>query len=145
MRDIRFRVFDRDTKKMYYRAGLCLGDNTITAVNGDVMQYVGHSDMANKDIFELDILRETLEMAEGDVNNYFIVTWVQEWAMFAALLHDEYYKYLKEGADSLDESMFWTFTIEKGNQFSVCGNILEHPDYIRKALELEGQIEGDEA
>lgn len=101
------------------------------------LQSTGHVDSAHKEIFECDILRETIEMEHGDVNHYFIVTWISEWSMFAALMHEEYDKYLSNGAEALDESMFWTFTIEKGNGFTVCGNILEHTDYIRKALELE--------
>lgn len=101
------------------------------------LQSTGHTDSKNKEIFEGDILRETIEEEFGDVNNYFIVTWINEWSMFAALIHTEYDGYLKRGAESLDESMFWTFTIEKGNTFTVCGNLYEHPDYIIKCREAE--------
>jgi uncharacterized phage protein (TIGR01671 family) len=103
------------------------------------LQSTGHSDQKDVEIFEGDILRETIELEEGDVNHYFIVTWISEWCLLAALLHTEYEKYVKYGADSLDESMFWTFTIERGNQFAVCGNIHQHPNYIQNALVEEGK------
>jgi hypothetical protein len=136
MRVIKFRYWDG--KDMIYNP-FSFGQNYPM---NDLLQFVGHVDCKNVEIYEGDILRETIEMEEGDINHYFVVTWISEWAMFAALLHSEHDKYLAKGVDELDESMFWTFTIEKGNDFTVCGNIHEHPDYIRKCLESEDITEG---
>lgn len=56
MREIKFRVWDNDTKKMYDKSGLMVGDNIVSAVNGSIMQYTGYSDISNRFIYEGDII-----------------------------------------------------------------------------------------
>ena len=116
---------------------LYFGEHGFMKANADdieLMQYTGQDDSAVKPIYEGDILRATIEEEFGDINHYFIVTWINEWSIFAALSHDEYPNYLTKGAEALDESMFWTFNIENGNTHTVCANIYEHPDYIQKCM-----------
>jgi uncharacterized phage protein (TIGR01671 family) len=157
-REIRFRGWHSVANKMFSPEEMAadqltlLPTGTFINVNGThtslstiydrnkfiALQSTGHTDSHNKEIFESDILRETIEWGDTDINNYYIVTWISEWCMFAALIDGEYENYLSKGAEALDEAMFWTFTIEKGNDFTVCGNIYEHPDYIRKCREAEG-------
>lgn len=66
-----------------------------------------------------------------DVRYYMVIVWISEWCLFASLHIDEYKKYLKDGAESLDESMFWTYTIENSEvDFHYAGNIHQHPHLL---------------
>lgn len=68
---------------------------------------------------------------EEDVRYYMVIVWISEWCLFASLHIDEYKKYLKDGAESLDESMFWTYTIENSEvDFHYAGNIHQHPHLL---------------
>lgn len=161
-RQIKFRAFTRD-KKMHYNvvpfqwdycistmSHKCISSNGVgilgsggteakfevggfSIIDGHLTQFTGKSDLHNKEIFEGDILRATDESEFGEINHYYICVWINEWCIFAAVEYQEYENYVKDGASALDESMFWTFNIENGSDFTVCGNIYEHPDYIRKA------------
>jgi hypothetical protein len=146
MRQIRFRAWDDHNKEMinpycelkennHFWGEDMTNTHYISPVA--VMQYIGQVDTHKNPIYEGDILRITDESEMGDVNHYFIVTWINEWSIFAALAHYEYPTYLDNGAKKLDESMFWTFTIESDNTFTVCANIYEHPDYIKKCMITE--------
>lgn len=150
MKEIRFRIFDGE--KMIYPTGqdyVIRFDGVVGKFNGKtydtvddpkVMQFTGQSDITGKDIYAGDILRTTDEGEFGDINHYYVVTWISEWAIFAVLSHYEHIKYLDQGAKDLDETMFRTFNIEEGNTYTVCANIYEHPDYIKNCM-----IAGDES
>ena len=55
--------------------------------------------------------------------------------MFAwiCITDGEYQKYLDEGAESLDEFMFWTYTFNEDDiaKANICGNIHQNPELLR--------------
>lgn len=157
MRDFKFRAFDKRLNKMVFTGFHLIGE--VTAFNGMhewimehmaetpeaetsldrwddfvYMQWTGHTDSNNKDVYEGDVHREEIEFDTGDELYYFVCVWIQEWSIFAwlSVTDGEYQKYLVEGADSLDETMFWTYNIERANKITVCGNIYEHPHLLEK-------------
>lgn len=56
-RIIKFRVWDFDTKKMYYKTGLMIGNNSVQAVNGIVSEFIGIVDKNEVEVYEHDIVR----------------------------------------------------------------------------------------
>jgi hypothetical protein len=104
-----------------------------------VGQYTGHN-IGEQPIYEGDIIRVE-EDADGidpeDEMNWYVVTWVKEWCMFA-MLHtkNEYFQYLKDGKAELDEFLFWTFPLscskDDPEKYFLCGNIHENPELLQK-------------
>lgn len=97
----------------------------------EIMEFSNHQ-INGVDLYECDIIRNTKSDDEEDENEYLICCFIKEWGMFGVLTIDEYHKYLREGAESLDEYMFWTFPIQdKDNeQRRICGNIYQNPELI---------------
>jgi len=94
-------------------------------------QYTGRKTIKGRDLYEGDIVFVEESEPEGDKRYYLVIVWIPEWAMFASLHMDEYHKFLKEGAEALDETMFWTYTIETAEKdFHYAGNLYENPELI---------------
>ncbi len=78
-----------------------------------------------KPIHQFDIIREELDKE----TNYYVVTWITEWARFALLTKIESEMYSEEGITALDETMQETFGLfEEQEQFySIAGNMFQSP------------------
>lgn len=150
MREIKFRVWDESRKKMVYifsdklnSKNYCIfpkDDSTLFCGNyldnGDwqeleLLQFTGRKCYNKKDVYEGDILFYEEQEDSGDVRYYLVVVWIQEWNMFASLHIDEYLKYIKSGAEALDEVMFWTYTLEGSEGYHYAGNIFENPELLQ--------------
>lgn len=92
-----------------------------------VSQYTGLLDKSWIKIFEGDII------VDKDKNTA-IVVWIEEWAMFGCMFHDEWELYMNTGIQEIDESMFWTFPIEN-REYKVIGNIHENSDLFSESPE----------
>lgn len=99
--------------------------------NIELMQFTGKTCHNNKDVYEGDILFYEESEDDGDKRYYLVVTWIQEWCMFATLHVDEYHNYLKKGKEALDEVLFWTYPIEDSNDYHYAGNIHEQSELLK--------------
>ena len=108
-----------------------LGEDWIFIENNDciVLEYTGRKDKNDAWIYEGDIFR----IEEDDVILYTVVVWVQEWCMFCTLIVDEYLQYLQKGMKTIDEPMFWTYTLEDTDspKHYLCGNIHKNPELLK--------------
>jgi uncharacterized phage protein (TIGR01671 family) len=105
-----------------------------------VGQFTGLLDKNGKEIYEGDIFRIEESSEDDDRIFYVVITWVKEWAMFCSLLvESEYFDYLNDGIEALDEPMFWTYTLEDTNsrKHFLCGNIYQNQELI---LEAKGTV-----
>ncbi|MFO0447622.1 MAG: YopX family protein [Pseudomonadota bacterium] len=98
-----------------------------------IMQYTGRRTVQGKEIYEGDIVFVEESNNYGDKRYYLVIVWIPEWTMFASLHLDEYKKFLEQGTDSLDEFMFWTYTLQDSEKsFHYAGNIYENPQLLNK-------------
>jgi YopX protein len=136
-REIKFRAWDTVEVKGFNRTCKTWAFEKIQQSGVFVMQFTGHIEN-EKEIYEGDIFREEIDGNHGDVDEiyYSVVTWIKEWCMFACLIikdgQNEYQNYLDNGAEMLDESMFWCFPlqIEKYGKRYLAGNIFQNPELL---------------
>jgi uncharacterized phage protein (TIGR01671 family) len=140
MKEIKFRAWSNNPKDMLYHGvdGVEIYVHSKSAFKGSydyndivLMQYTGKKCHNNREVYECDILFYEEETTEGDVRYYLVVTWIEEWSMFATLFIEEYRTYLREGSKGLDEGMFWTYTIEECDTYHYAGNIHQNPELIQ--------------
>lgn len=138
MRDIKFRLYSKNDK-CFITASSGLKINLNGQIYADwlnvtdryaIEQYTGFKDKNGKEIYEGDIFRLEVETDLGDDRDYAIVTYIKEWAMFATLLTGEYAAYMDEGAASLDEQMFWSYTLEDAKEQAIIGNIHDNKELL---------------
>lgn len=146
----KFRVWDNGRKEWVHGPGYEVNLFGETIVFGEILrrpddsvvsldelhnliplQFTGKKCFNDREVYEDDILFYEEETENGDRRYYLVVTWIKEWSMFATLHVSEYKKYLTEGAEALDESMFWTYTLEGCGDYHYAGNIWEDPYLIR--------------
>ena len=134
-RIFKFRCWDADNQRMIPFHQMIDDHWGIADVNTeDVMQYTGFNNKDGGEVYEGDIFRIEEDTDEGTEFIYVVVVWVQEWAMFTTLrIEDEYQAYLLEGVDAIDETMFWTYTLEdiSSPKHFPCGNLYENPELLQ--------------
>lgn len=95
-----------------------------------VGQFAGKTLIKGDKVFEGTIAFHEKAKSKGDQRTYLVCVYIHEWAMFAWLTSGEYIKYQDMGAKSLDESMFWTYTIEHSSDYHHAGNIYDNPELL---------------
>lgn len=135
----KFRAWNKIVKRyQYFTLEELPGMENIQWHILEIEQCSGKQDKTGKDVYEGDIFRLEVETDEGDKTYFYIATWIQEWTMFASLDVGEYVDYITEGIDRLDKTMYWTFPLENSTDFTVVGNIKEHPHKIKGHVFFEG-------
>lgn len=132
MKTIKYKFWLGHTKKMTHSHTLSEIGKVIPKFTPDILplQFVGKKDKKGKEIYEGDIFRETIEEDDGDLTYTYIVTWIEEWTMFAALAPHERNDYLAEGISALSRTDYWTFPLDDAENSEVVGNIYEHPHKV---------------
>jgi len=95
-------------------------------------QFTGKTCHNNKEVYQGDILFYEESEENGDKRYYLVVTWIQEWCMFATLHIEEYLNYIREGKEALDEVLFWTYPIEESEDYHYAGTIHENPELLNQ-------------
>jgi hypothetical protein len=95
-----------------------------------LVESTGKKGFNDKDLYEGDIVFYEEATDEGDRRFWLVILWIKEWSMFASLMLDEYKKYIEHGIEELDETMFWTYTLEVSEHFHYAGNLFENPELL---------------
>lgn len=98
-----------------------------------LMQFTGKKGFNDRELYEGDIVFYEEATENGDERFYLVIIWIEEWSMFASVFIDEYLKYIDNGSESLDEGLFWTYTLERDvAYFHYAGNIYENPELLNR-------------
>ena len=143
IREIKFRCWHNPTQKMYDVYGFDNDNVYIDTLDSPepgvnifprqecaLIQFTGHYGFGKKELYEDDIVFYEEEEETVDKRYYLVIIWIHEWSMFASLQVDEYLKYRENGAESLDEFMFWTYTLEESEHYHYAGNIHQNPGLL---------------
>ena len=93
-----------------------------------VMQFTGQYDRKGREIYEDDVLRETIEHDMGDENLYYVVKWFQPTCSFVAM---SYADTVTDWEDS-EEEYPTGLTPEDCKRLTVCDNEFQNPDWFTK-------------
>ena len=97
----------------------------------NVMQFSGLLDCKGKEVYEGDVLRETIEHDMGDENLYYIVKWFQPTCSFVAMSYADTVTDWEDSEDSKEEYPT-PLTPEDCKRLTVCGNEHQNPDWFTK-------------
>ena len=131
MRELKFRIWDNLTNKMYYEAliGNCRGESTVPCVyvneigwahtdNCVVEQFTGLIDKNGKEIYEGDIVR----LSNNPIHDGMIVVceWFENTVMFA-------YKFITGRYTDKHTDM-----VDSWRDYEVIGNIHDNPELLKE-------------
>jgi hypothetical protein len=112
------------------------GDEVFRDVEGRSEQCIGLKDSTGKWVFDGDI---KLDPGDGEEIPpfYCIMTWIQEWSMFAWLEVGEWELYQLQGVGQLDTTMYWSYPADQDDVSTdtVVGNIHQNADLLVGKLE----------
>ena len=91
-------------------------------------EFIGLKDCKGKEVYEGDVLRETIEHDMGDENLYYVVKWFQPTCSFVAM---SYADTVTDWEDS-EEEYPTPLTPEDCKHFTVCGNEHQNLDWFTK-------------
>lgn len=139
MKTIKFRFWLGHTKKMTYPHELKDVGKIIPEFTDDIVPliFTGKHDQEGKEIYVGDIFREQIEEDWGDNLSYYIVTYLTEWTMFAALSPEEWNSYNADGIRAIQMEDYWTFPLENAHEQLVIGNVFEHYHKIHAEIAPE--------
>ena len=142
MRDIKFRAWDKDNKKMveiyqmqFLKRGLAIRRHTESRGTGgwdfeeinnyNLMQYTGIKDKNGKEIYEGDIVEGEKRHNEIGMNQIFKVEWESNRWFFHQ--QNNKGKYAGLGLDG-----FYVTKYELNKTFEIIGNIYEHKHLLNE-------------
>lgn len=133
MRDIKFRVWDKEHKEMInweqYRSEL-VSDDFVNHGKGSlvVMQYTGLKDFYDKEIYEGDIYKQT---RYGKDNVIWEVIFDKSETSFKLKAKIE----KKCGEEKYQDTIWNSVRAVIGNQMNKIGNIYENPELFKEGLD----------
>ncbi len=96
-----------------------------------IEQFSGILDCKGKEVYEGDVLRETIEHDMGDENLYCVVKWFQPTCSFVAMSYADTVTDWEDSEDSKEEYPT-PLTPEDCKRLTVCGNEHQNPDWFTK-------------
>ena len=113
-REIRFRAWNKNEKRMIYKANAIGANEPEVQAEWEFMQYTGLKDKNGKECYHKDLCKD-------DWNNCWVIEWADEYAGFELIL-------VKSGIG--DE--FPELNICRVIDMEAIGNVMENPELLGK-------------
>lgn len=146
-RTLKFRAWHTEKKRMFEVWGLgrdFISEDTLDGVDpgtnafcGDDMnfiqitQFTGMLHQGKTEVYEDDILYDTIEYDHGDEVIWYIITWIKEKCAFVFLTKQERKDYDEQGFNAIErdfEGFYWELDQESLNKMRLKGNIHQNTE-----------------
>jgi len=129
MREIRFRIWNKNGKRMLYDSGLPIkGNKVIEEIGFKVMQFTGLQDKNGQKIYEGDIVYDETIKAKSEI----------VFGLFEGVSNEYgYYKCLGFHRKWSDNSGYSILSGE--NDLEIIGNIYKNPRLLHKPVKKQGE------
>jgi len=95
-----------------------------------VCEYANRQLAKGDKVFEGTIAFYEQEEDFGDIRQYVVCVYINEWGMFAWLHSDEYSTYLEKGTAGFNEYEMYDFSLGDCSDKHYAGNIFDNPELI---------------